>query len=113
MLMTQQQNNRIHFQVWRKAQNGEINKNQGVSCATCHMPALEQKSGFKTATATQHNQNENLRPNEKMIRTVCLHCHSLEFSIDALADKALINSNFNGRGSQHIKSIDMAIAREK
>jgi hypothetical protein len=48
-----------------------------------------------------------------MIRSVCMNCHSLEFSIDALADASLIETNFQGRPSQHIESIDMAIKREK
>jgi hypothetical protein len=58
-----------------------------------------------------HNQNDVLRPNEKMIRPVCLQCHSLDFSIDALADKALIENNFSGKPSVHIPSIDWALKR--
>ena len=41
----------------------------------------------------QHNQNETLRPNEKMIRTVCLNCHGTSFSIDSLADDELIEKD--------------------
>ncbi len=52
------------------------------ACASCHMPKLEHRRQVRTT----HNQNDNLRPNEKMIRTVCLDCHSLGFSLDALAD---------------------------
>ena len=59
----------------------------------------------------QHNQNANLRPNEKMIRQVCLTCHSLALSIDALADSELIRRNFCGRPSRHVRSIDMALSR--
>jgi hypothetical protein len=46
-----------------------------------------------------------------MIRDVCLSCHGLAFSIDALADRLLIESNFQGRPSRHIESIDMAARR--
>jgi hypothetical protein len=46
-----------------------------------------------------------------MIRPVCLQCHSLDFSIDALADKALIENNFSGKPSVHIPSIDWALKR--
>jgi hypothetical protein len=56
----------------------------------------------------QHNQNWNLRPNEKMIRDVCMTCHGLAFSIDALGDPTLIETNFKGRPSRHVESIDMA-----
>lgn len=61
--------------------------------------------------ATNHNQNDNLRPNEKMIRTVCLDCHGLAFSLDALADTDLIRRNFSGRPTVHVESIEWAVRR--
>lgn len=102
-----------HYQLWRQEKAGHLAENSGVSCATCHLPAKLQSVNFSDAVATLHNQNSNLRPNEKMIRTVCLQCHSLAFSIDALADPDLIKSNFVGRPAQHIKSVDLATARVK
>lgn len=80
-----------------------------VSCATCHMPRIVSGSEEHPKIRVEHNQNMNLRPNEKMIRSVCMHCHNLEFSIDALADPELIKNNFNGKPSQHIPSIDWAL----
>jgi hypothetical protein len=62
-------------------------------------------------TAVEHNQNDTLRPNEKMIRPVCLNCHGLAFAIDALADPRLIRNNFAGRPRRHVPSLDMAEAR--
>ena len=62
---------------------------------------------------TLHNQNDNLRPNEKMIRSVCLDCHGLQFALDSLADPALIGSNFQGQSKVSIESIQMAIERVK
>ena len=53
-----------------------------------------------------HNQNDNLRPNEKMARGVCMDCHGFGFTLDALADRALIDRNFKGRPSIHVKGID-------
>lgn len=82
----------------------------GVTCADCHMPKVEGRRG---ALFTTHNQNSYLRPNEKMIRTVCLSCHGLAFSIDALADPELVEGNFNGRPSVHIPSIDWALKRTR
>ena len=64
-----------------------------------------------TRIVVQHNQNASLRPNEKMIRDVCLACHSLELSIDALADADLIRHNFNDMPARHVPSIDMALSR--
>lgn len=43
-----------------------------------------------------------------MIRSVCMSCHGLGFSIDALADKKLVANNFQGKPEKHIESIEMA-----
>jgi len=43
---------------------------------------------------------------------VCMSCHGLGFSIDALADPELINKNFNGKPAKHVESIDMAVAKD-
>jgi hypothetical protein len=58
----------------------------------------------------QHNQNNNLRPNEKMLREVCMDCHGMQFSLNALADPSQINRCFAGESSVHVASIDMAKA---
>ena len=107
-----------HAALWKKELSGELEPGSGVSCATCHMPRIEGK-GFVDEQKTikpvhvEHNQSLILRPNEKMIRPVCMQCHSLEFSIDALADETLIKNNFNGKPSVHIESIDWAVRRVK
>lgn len=98
-----------HHELWRAEIAGDLPPGAGVSCADCHLPKLEdRRAGF----VTTHNQNAYLRPNEKMIRPVCMSCHSLEFSIDALADAVLVENNFNGRPEVHIESIDWATSRE-
>ena len=103
--------NSPHAQI--NSSTGEKNhEDMNVACATCHLPRLPVTKNGEQLWQVQHNQNDNLRPNEKMIRTVCMHCHSLEFSIDALADPELINNNFHGKPSQHIPSIDWALQRE-
>ncbi len=96
-----------HAAAWAAEQLGVEPAGSGVTCATCHMPKSERK-GIATST---HNQNEFLRPNEKMIRPVCMECHGLGFAIDALADPALVANNFKGKPSRHIESIDWATSR--
>lgn len=96
-----------HHALWQLEQAGETPPGSGVSCASCHMPKFEHRRQVRT----NHNQNDNLRPSEKMVRTVCLDCHSLRFSLDALADEALIRQNFTGKPAIHVQSIDWAIAR--
>jgi hypothetical protein len=61
----------------------------------------------------EHNQNATLSPNEKMIRPACLHCHGLAFTLDALADEALIETNFQGRPTVHVESMELAEADQK
>ncbi|MCH9806687.1 MAG: cytochrome c3 family protein [Alphaproteobacteria bacterium] len=93
--------------------SGRGEKGTGVSCATCHMPRawMEDEGGYEEFLVANHNQNANLRPNEKMIRSVCMNCHGLGFSINALADRELIKRNFDGRPSVHIESIDWTMKR--
>jgi hypothetical protein len=100
-----------HFSLWHKEVTGQAKAGSGVSCATCHLPRqLHQQDGFARVTV-QHNQNDNLRPNEKMLRSVCMNCHGLGFSIDALADTELVNRNFDRRPGKHIESLDWAEKR--
>jgi len=75
------------------------------------MPRTPIKEQDVERTLVQHNQNDNLRPNEKMIRSVCMSCHGLKFSIDALADTRLLKNNFSGKPAIHIKSVDWALNR--
>ncbi|MFT6791611.1 MAG: hypothetical protein ACJA04_000815 [Cellvibrionaceae bacterium] len=101
-----------HGILWQQEVSGTLPENTGVSCATCHMhrEILDDKEG---GVFVVHNQNLTLRPNEKMIRPVCMNCHGLAFSIDSLADERLIRNNFNGQPEKHIRSIDMVLERDK
>jgi hypothetical protein len=72
------------------------------------MPLRTHTDAQGRRTHTEHNQNATLRPNEKMLRPVCLNCHGLPFALDALADPALIERNFRGQPAQHVRSIEMA-----
>lgn len=94
-----------HYQLWQQEQSGEGEPGSGVSCATCHLPRLQ---NAEKETFVQHNQNDNLRPNEKMVESVCHQCHGLQFSLDALADETLIKNSFQGEPATHVESLDMA-----
>lgn len=100
-----------HYLLWKKELSGELPAGSGVSCATCHLPREVQRAQGRDLIRVQHNQNANLRPNEKMLRDVCLRCHGLEFALNALADATLVHNNFNGSPSIRVKSIDMAQQR--
>ncbi len=100
--------NSIHYSLWQAETTGEAPSGSGVSCATCHMEKFKRRGEI----VTNHNQNDTLRPNEKMIRPVCLDCHGLQFSLDSLADKALIDRNFQGKPSVRVESIHWALQSE-
>jgi mono/diheme cytochrome c family protein len=89
-----------HHELWNKEVTGTAPAGSGVSCATCHMPRDEE--GY-----VQHNQNDNLRPNEKMARTVCMNCHGLPFTLNALAEPQLKTNCYSTSPTVTIKSFDM------
>jgi hypothetical protein len=95
-----------HERAWLADATGA----SGASCATCHLPRHAAPAGA-AAVRVEHNQSDNLRPNEKMLKGVCLGCHGLGFSIDALADAVLIGDNFKGRPRRHVESLEMVEKR--
>ena len=103
-----------HYDLLKREMAGQLPPGSGVSCATCHMPATTTRGedGSKAIFIT-HNQNDNLRPNEKMVRTVCGQCHGLQFTLDALADPALVTNNFKGLPAVHVDSIEWAQKRAR
>ena len=96
-----------HHELWLAELAGRAEPGSGVSCATCHMAKSERRGEI----FSDHNQNDILRPNEKMIRPVCLDCHGLRFALDSLADRDLVLRNFDGRPAFGVESVDWALAR--
>jgi formate-dependent nitrite reductase cytochrome c552 subunit len=92
-----------HASRWREDPSGR----SGASCATCHLP--RQEHGKKTVVV--HNQNDTLRPNEKMVRPICSSCHGVGFSLAALASTRLVDNNFNGSTEGRVQSLDLVRAR--
>ncbi|MEM9079280.1 MAG: cytochrome c3 family protein [Verrucomicrobiota bacterium] len=108
---TRNYENSAHFRLWTAEMDGTGQPRTGVSCATCHMPRVKRDGHF----IVNHNQNENLTPNEKMTLNVCMDCHGLQFAMDSMADRSLINRNFVGRAAKTHEgiswSVESAIAR--
>jgi hypothetical protein len=104
-----------HYELWKKELAGELPAGSGVSCASCHLPRDEYRVPDMAAkrVLVQHNQSDNLRPSEKMLRPVCLNCHGLGFATDALADAELVRNNFPGKPGVHNRSLDMVAKRVK
>lgn len=103
-----------HAVLWKKELAGEAPPGSGVSCATCHMPRVEHRTpDYVKRTLVQHNQSGNLKPTVKMARSVCMNCHGLGFSLDALADGALARTNYEGAPGAKVQSIELALRRER
>jgi predicted CXXCH cytochrome family protein len=102
-----------HHQLWKKEISGEALAGSGVSCATCHLPRSTIRENGKNRILVNHNQNANLRPNSKMIRNVCMHCHGLEFSLASLADINLMLNNYSSTAINKHKTIGMVQNRVK
>ncbi|MGR8940817.1 MAG: hypothetical protein ACU83P_04425 [Gammaproteobacteria bacterium] len=101
-----------HQRLWQAEIAGAASPGSGVSCATCHMPRTLVKEEGIERVAVQHNQNANLRPNSKMIRSVCMECHGLGFTLDALADPELALKNYFGSPKARNASLDMVRKRQ-
>ena len=100
-----------HYALWQKEVSGEAEPGTGVSCASCHMPRKNYDvSEWMSRIVVDHNQSASLSPNSKMLRSSCLHCHGLEFALDALSDSALIENNFDGEPGVDVKTMDLARA---
>ena len=98
-----------HFLLWQQELRGDAEPGTGVSCAGCHMPRVNRDvSEWMSRIVVDHNQSANLSPNSKMVRTSCQHCHGLEFTLNALADQALIENNFSGAPREQVQSIKLA-----
>ncbi len=96
-----------HSRAYKKTQHYQLWKNKdprGVSCATCHLPRIIKG---KKSELVEHNQSDNLRPNQKMVKSVCINCHGLGFSIDALQDTTLIDNNYSKPPAKHIPLVEM------
>jgi hypothetical protein len=100
-----------HAIAWRREREGKAAPGTGVSCATCHLPRVVRRAAGADLVRVDHDQDADLRPRDKMLRSVCLACHGLGFAIDALADDELVARNFNGRPAVHVESLEMVERR--
>jgi hypothetical protein len=92
-----------HAKAWEAELSGAAPPGSGVSCATCHLPRAGERGG---PTRVDHDQNGNLRPTSKMVRTVCARCHGVGYALDALADAELVQRNFDGRPAARIATTE-------
>ncbi|HYJ08390.1 MAG TPA: cytochrome c3 family protein [Polyangiaceae bacterium] len=104
-----------HAKAWREELGGHAPQGSGVSCATCHLPRSSITVAGHARVAVEHNQNDNLRPPDKLVRSVCLSCHGWGFSMSALsdADRSLVDKNFSGPPKAKVKALDLVRRRKE
>ena len=103
-----------HYKLWMQSVSGEIPADSGVSCASCHMPRINfDVNDWVSRIMVDHNQSANFSPNSKMIRSSCIKCHGLPFTLDSLADRDLIEQNFNSRPMVHIETMELVEQDQK
>jgi hypothetical protein len=96
-----------HAKLWRDELAGIAPVGSGVSCATCQATS----SAGHERVVVEHNQNDNLRPRDKQVRSVCLDCHGLGFSLAALSDAKLVANNFRGKPAEEPKTLELVRRR--
>jgi hypothetical protein len=101
-----------HEKAWRAELEGRVPAGTGVSCATCHLPRHPLTVGGSARVLVEHNQNDNLRPVDKFVRSVCLSCHGLGFTLDSLADSALAAKNFRGQPVKTVETLELVRRRQ-
>ena len=102
-----------HSLAWKQSKHAELwrkDANTGASCATCHMPRSWDKD--KGNASVMHNISSMMRPQEKMLRPVCMSCHGYGFSLRALSDAALIDNNFSGNPAPLHQTLEWVAARK-
>ena len=93
-----------HAELWLQEQGGDLPAGSGVTCATCHLPRLDEGG----SVWVNHDQNAVLRPSDTMARQICSHCHGLEYSLSALADPNLVRTCFGSPPQSRARSVQMA-----
>jgi hypothetical protein len=104
--------NSKHAKLWRDELLGKAPAGAGVSCATCHLPRHSTKLAGHARVVVEHNQNDSLRPPEKLVRSVCLNCHGLGFSFDALSDRGLASKNFQTKPAPGGRTLELVRRRK-
>jgi predicted CXXCH cytochrome family protein len=86
-----------------------------VTCATCHMPRLRFGNEKTGRVVVNHNNSWTLQPRDRMIKEVCLGCHTLELALNSMFDEELIQNNFKGLPKRKHETLTMveADANEK
>jgi predicted CXXCH cytochrome family protein len=97
-------------EVLFSAETGARPSATAVTCATCHMPRLRLGNEKTGRVVINHNNSWTLQPRDRMIKEVCLACHTLELALNSMFDEELIQNNFKGTPKRKHDTLTMVEA---
>lgn len=82
---------------------------ESVTCATCHLPRQE----INKTTVVNHNNTYTLLPRDRMVKEVCMHCHSVEYAFNSIFDNELVEANFARLPTLKLETFELVRELEK
>lgn len=91
--------NDAHSRNYQNSKHGQMFADAGmlprpneesVTCATCHLP----RQTINKTVLVNHNNTYTLLPRDRMVKEVCMHCHSVEYAFNSIFDDELVEANF-------------------
>ncbi len=82
---------------------------ESVTCATCHLPRQQ----INQTTVVNHNNTYTLLPRDRMVKEVCLHCHSVEYAFNSIFDDEVVEANFARPPTLKLETFELVRQLEK
>ncbi len=101
--------NSKHGQFLAQAETLPRPSSESVTCSTCHLP----RQVHEGTVFVNHNNTYTLLPRDRMVKEVCINCHSAEYAYESIFDDALVESNFAAAPTLEMETFEMVRALEK
>ena len=101
--------NSRHAQIVADAGSLPRPNQESITCATCHLP----RQKINNITVVNHNNTYTLLPRDRMVKEVCMHCHSVEYAYNSIFDDDLVEANFARPPTQKLETFELVRSLEK
>ena len=95
--------NSKHGQFVAQAETLPRPSSEMVTCATCHLPRQKHQG----TVFVNHNNTYTLLPRDRMVKEVCINCHSAEYAYESIFDDTLIENNFATAPTLEMETFEM------
>ena len=82
---------------------------ESITCATCHLP----RQTINKTVVVNHNNTYTLLPRDRMVKEVCMHCHSVEYAFNSIFDDELVEANFARPPTLKLETFELVRELEK